>query len=94
MAIDTRDKRASAIMPGIPWRGLLPVADSGVNAGDRQQVAFLYRGIAADAPVVTAAVPGAEFTVPQAIAEFTVRRSAAAFTVPRSRADFTVRGDN
>ena len=91
MAIDTRDKRASAIMPGMPWRGLLPVADSGVNAGDRQQVAFLYRGIAADAP---ASAVGAEFTVPRSMAEFTVRRSAAAFTVPRQRADFTVRGDN
>lgn len=47
MAIDTRDKRASAIEVGLPWRGLLPVPDGGLNQGDRQQVAFMYRGVLA-----------------------------------------------
>ena len=94
MAVDSRDKRSSAIVPGMPWRGLLPVPDSGVNAGDRQHVSYLYRGIAADSPVTTTAAPGAEFTVPRSTAEFTLRPSRAEFTVPRLRAEYTVRGDN
>lgn len=47
MAIDTRDKRSSAINIGSPWRGMLPLPDGAINQGDRQHVAFLYRGIAA-----------------------------------------------
>lgn len=47
MALDTRDKRASAINVASPWRGLLPVPDGSLNQADRQHVAFLYRGIAA-----------------------------------------------
>jgi hypothetical protein len=40
MAIDTRDKRASAIrMP-------LPTPDGDINSGDRQQATWNYRGIA------------------------------------------------
>jgi len=45
MAIDDRDKRASA--GSVPGDELLPLADGDVNAGDRQQVSGLYRGIAA-----------------------------------------------
>lgn len=47
MAIDTADKRSSAIETSIPWRGRLPLPDGSVNLGDRQQVALLYRGIVA-----------------------------------------------
>ena len=43
--MDTRDKRASAIHVAMPWRGLLPLPDGALNEGDRQQSAFLYRGI-------------------------------------------------
>ena len=54
MALDTRDKRASAIHVGMPWRGLLPLPDgAALDQGDRQQVAFMYRGILAGAPVAT-----------------------------------------
>lgn len=45
MAIDTRDKRASAIHGGSPWRGLLPLPDGALTQGDRVQVALHYRGI-------------------------------------------------
>ena len=48
--MDTRDKRSSAIHVTQPWRGMLPVPDGGLNQGDRQHTAVMYRGIAAAAP--------------------------------------------
>jgi hypothetical protein len=52
MALDTRDKRASAIHVGQPWRGMLPLADAAAeDQGDRQQLAGYYRGILATAVV-------------------------------------------
>ena len=50
MAIDSRDKRSSAVNPGSPWRGMLPVADGTVSQADRQHAAYWYRGIAAASP--------------------------------------------
>jgi hypothetical protein len=47
MAIDTRDKRASAASAAIPWRMLLPLADASIDAGDREQVGRSYRLVAA-----------------------------------------------
>lgn len=47
MALDTRDKRASAVHVSLPWRGVLPAPDGSVGGADRQQSAFLYRGVAA-----------------------------------------------
>ncbi len=59
MAIDTRDKRASAISVPIPGRGLWPLPDGSLNAGDRQQAANYYRGIlATPPPVITASTDG------------------------------------
>lgn len=55
MAIDTRDKRASAIGVALPWRSLLPAPDGVLDQGDRQQVALHYRGIAAANPSPQAA---------------------------------------
>lgn len=52
MAIDTRDKRASAIGGSLPWRSVYPLADGTIGQADRQIVSFLYSGILADAPVV------------------------------------------
>lgn len=49
MAIDTQDKRASAINPSLPWRGYFPQPNSAIDQGDRQQAAALYRGILAGA---------------------------------------------
>jgi hypothetical protein len=46
MAIDTRDKRDSAIHVGLPWRMRFPVPDGSLPGADRQHAAFLYRGIA------------------------------------------------
>jgi hypothetical protein len=53
MPVDTRDKRSSAIMVGLPFRGQLPAPDAGAeDQGDRQHVALMYRGILASAPPV------------------------------------------
>lgn len=54
MAIDTEDKRRSAGCH--PALSVLPVPNSDIDQGDRQQVAWMYRGIAAGVPSV--ATPG------------------------------------
>lgn len=51
MAIDSADKRSSAIFLNIPWRGMLPLPDGSLNQPDRQHVALMYRGIAAGGAV-------------------------------------------
>jgi hypothetical protein len=58
MALDTRDKRLSAINIGCPWRGNLPTPDGSISAADRLIVAFLYSGIAAAAPPEPPEPPG------------------------------------
>lgn len=51
MAIDTREKRASAANVGLPWRGTLPLPDADPEtAADRVQVGNLYSGIAPALP--------------------------------------------
>ena len=45
MAIDTRQKRTSAISPGIPWRNLHVVPDLTLNDLDRLQAASMYAGL-------------------------------------------------
>jgi hypothetical protein len=47
MAIDTAAKRNSAIATRrLPWmRRFAPPTDGTIDQGDRQQVAFVYRGI-------------------------------------------------
>lgn len=48
MSVDTAAKRCSAIATRrLPWlRRFAPIPDGSVDAADRQQVAFVYRGIA------------------------------------------------
>jgi hypothetical protein len=53
MAIDTRNKRSSAVSVGSPWRAMLPEPDGAVGQADRQHVALMYSGISA-----AEAVPG------------------------------------
>lgn len=50
MAIDTANKRASAI--GLPTFRLAPIPDGTIDAADRLQIAGLYRGIAAAVGIV------------------------------------------
>ena len=62
MAIDTRNKRSSAINPQSPWRGQWPAPDSTIDQADRQHTLWSYAGILAGAPV--AVVPDLWFTAP------------------------------
>ena len=51
MAIDNRDKRASALRFMLPWMiPLLPVPDDDVDEGDRAQVTGIYRDFDFDEP--------------------------------------------
>lgn len=43
--IDTADKRASAAACGLAFLAILPTPEGAIDAGDRLQVAALYRGI-------------------------------------------------
>jgi hypothetical protein len=45
MAIDTRDKRSSALYVTSPWRSQWPTPDGILDTGDRQEIAFMYSGI-------------------------------------------------
>lgn len=62
MAIDTRLKRSSAMHPGCPWRGQLPMPDGAFAAGDRPMLAYLYVGIGA--------VSGLPFAKPEGVFVF------------------------
>ena len=44
MAIDTAQKRASAMLVGLPFRGPLLVPDATIDDSDRAHVAYLYSG--------------------------------------------------
>lgn len=57
MAIDTRNKRASAIGIGLPWRAAYPLADGTIDQADRQHVALLYAGILASTPEEIPVIP-------------------------------------
>ena len=50
MAIDTEDKRRSAVST-TPGLRILPVADGSITQPDWQHTAKVYRGITADNPV-------------------------------------------
>ena len=50
MALDSRNKRASACWPLLPSRGLLPLPDGTIDQADRQTLVLLYAGILANAP--------------------------------------------
>jgi len=50
MAIDTREKRAGAIL-GMPWMVITPIADGTIDGPDRQMVADVYPGVTPGLPV-------------------------------------------
>ena len=50
MAIDTRNKRASAAGVALPFLTQYPLPDGTISGDDFQHSGFAYRGIAADAP--------------------------------------------
>lgn len=51
MALDHVNKRSAAINVALPWRGMLPVPDGSIDAGDRAQASDMSRaGAAAPTP--------------------------------------------
>lgn len=50
--MNTANKRASAIGIGLALRLVLPIPDGTIQFGDRQQVAYSYAGIHANAPIL------------------------------------------
>lgn len=51
MAIDTRQKRMSAISPACTWRGcLVDATETGFTRGNRQSALYLYAGTIAVGP--------------------------------------------
>lgn len=51
MPIDSAQKRMSAMLPGMPFRGpLVDATESGFNQGNRQAATFQYSGILVDPP--------------------------------------------
>ena len=48
MAIDTKQRRYSAMLIGLPWRGALPKSDGIIDAADRLMLANLYSGNVGD----------------------------------------------
>jgi len=51
VAIDTRQKRASACGVGLDFLRIRPVADGAISATDRQHLNFLYSGITSSVAV-------------------------------------------
>ena len=50
MAIDSMQKRMSAMHHASPWRGpMVDATETGFSAGNRQAAAFMYSGIASGA---------------------------------------------
>ena len=42
MALDTANKRSSAVNVASPWRGMLPLPDGAIGKADRQHVGLHY----------------------------------------------------
>lgn len=58
MAVDTRDKRASAISPRFQPGTVYPNPDGSLaNQGDRQQIGTIYRGINASGATPSSLIP-------------------------------------
>ena len=55
--VDTENKRRAAIMAGIPFIVIAPLADGTISGADRQHISHVYGGISAAPP---AAAPSAE----------------------------------
>jgi hypothetical protein len=86
MAIDSRNKRASAICLAGPWRVLLPNPFGTIDAPARLQIGWCYKGIAAAVPVALGEVYGLHrYLVPGHRRAFTVPAHDRTFVVPNRK---------
>lgn len=59
MAVDSRQKRMSAMNLMCPWRGpMVDATESGTTQGNRQAAAYLYSGILAGVVAAVSAAIG------------------------------------
>lgn len=63
MAVDTKAKRMSSIMVGLPFRRVFPDPDGVIDAPDRQTNAKQYNGISVGSIVASTKVPYVGFVV-------------------------------
>lgn len=52
MALDNRNRRASAITPGMPFRGMCPLPDTSLASEERYLMAGFYAGLIATLPIL------------------------------------------
>lgn len=58
MALDTRNDRASAILPGLFWRNMLPLPTGTLDVNGRYMLAALYAGFSGNVSVELTSVFG------------------------------------
>ena len=94
MAVDTRNKRDSALLLTLPWRARLPVPDATIGNLDRLHVSFLYAGIEVGGVVSEVAFPGFHFTVAPNVFHHTVPVNLFHYTVVAGLTHYTVTREN
>lgn len=93
MALDTRNRRASALACGLAFLTVLPAPDGlTLDQGDRQQVAALYRGILAVPAVPPVVLNICDTSVMSLLSDRTVGSLVDAYTVESILPDRTVEG--
>ena len=81
--IDTRNKRASAVFPLLPFRAILPAPDGAVNQADRQTIAFLYSGILAGVGATISGKVFVTWSIAKPAVAWTSRQPAVTWSVSR-----------
>ena len=80
MAINTAQKRMSAMNHGSPWRGpLVDATEASFTVGNRAAACWLYSGITVSSPAPL--VPGIEFTFQWIKLQFTIPKHPLHFTL-------------
>ena len=74
MALDTQQKRMSAMTPGCPWRGPSVLPTGTIGQAQRQATAYLYSGILAALPQLEPIYPRSVTLSRQGVGGATVNR--------------------
>lgn len=74
MAIDTRDRRSSAMNHKCPWRRHRPLADGTIGAADRKHLAKLYAALVTEQDIPSATAKNVYRRPTQNDSEITYRR--------------------
>lgn len=90
MALDTRDKRASALLIGLGFGRVRAAPDGSLNAADRRQAALCYRGIATASPSFNA-LQWLEYTARPRSLDYTADARALDYRAPDRTLDYAPR---